>query len=179
VEHADHVALIRDGVEGAGNRWLELGAGRGAFTLALAELLGTGASIVAVDRDRDALDVLRAALRARFPAVDVTVVVADFSRPLPVERGSFDGVLMANSLHFVRDKLPLVEAAIATVRPHGRFVLVEYGSDRGNPWVPWPIDFARWEQLAARAGLRDVRRIAEVPSRFLGSIYAATGECGA
>ena len=40
MEHDDHVGLIRDGVEGAGLRWLELGAGRGAFTLALADLLG-------------------------------------------------------------------------------------------------------------------------------------------
>jgi hypothetical protein len=85
---------------------------------------------------------------------------------------------MANSLHFVRDKRPVVEAAVSVLRPTGLFVLVEYGSNRGNPWVPWPIDYAAWEALAARAGLRTVRRIGEVPSRFLGSIYAAVGERG-
>ena len=52
MNHADHVALIRDGVTGAGRRWLELGAGDGAFTLALADVLGPDGSIVAVDRDR-------------------------------------------------------------------------------------------------------------------------------
>src|SRR5262245_9714081 len=45
MDHRDHVALIRAGVEGAGRRWLELGAGEGAFTLALADLLGPGAAI--------------------------------------------------------------------------------------------------------------------------------------
>jgi ubiquinone/menaquinone biosynthesis C-methylase UbiE len=178
VEHADHVALIRGGVEGSGGRWLELGAGRGAFTLALAELVGVGGSIVALDRDSTALHALRADLRTRFPAVGVDTVVADFSRPLPFTPGSFDGLLMANSLHFVRDKLPVIRAAVALLRPSGRFVLVEYGSNRGNPWVPWPIDFETWERLAMAAGLGSVRRIAEVPSRFLGSIYAAAGQRG-
>jgi ubiquinone/menaquinone biosynthesis C-methylase UbiE len=176
MEHADHVELIRAGVRGAGKRWLELGAGRGAFTLALAELVGDGGSIVALDRDTDALHTLRADLRTRFPAVGVDTVVADFALPLPFTPGSFDGVLMANSLHFVRDKLPVVEAAVAVLRPTGRFVLVEYGSNRGNPWVPWPIDFDGWQRLATDAGLGSVRKIGEVPSRFLGSIYAAAGQ---
>jgi ubiquinone/menaquinone biosynthesis C-methylase UbiE len=176
MDHDDHVALIRGGVAAAGSRWLELGAGRGAFTLALADLLGARASIVAIDRDRRALDELGGAVRARFPAATVEAVVADFARPLPVEAGSFDGVLMANSLHFVRDKRTVVETAVATLRSTGRFVLVEYGTDRGNPWVPWPIDFPAWERLAALTGLSNVRLIGRVPSRFLGSIYAAVGK---
>ena len=60
MDHADHVALIRGGVEGAGPRWLELGAGEGAFTLALADVLGAGAQIVAVDKDRRALETMAA-----------------------------------------------------------------------------------------------------------------------
>src|SRR3954453_14867356 len=50
MDHADHVGLIRRGVEGAGPRWLELGAGEGAFTLALADLLGPAGSITALHR---------------------------------------------------------------------------------------------------------------------------------
>ena len=176
MDHEDHVALIRAGVEGAGARWLELGAGHGAFTLALADLLGPGAEITAVDRDRRALDDLARSIRARFPDARLTLEVADFTVSLPGPGGYFNGVLMANSLHFVRDKLPVVAAAIERLRPGGRFVLVEYGSDRGNPWVPWAIGYGTWEGLAARAGLRNTRRIGAVPSRFLGSIYAAVSE---
>ena len=55
MDHADHVALIRAGVEGAGTSWLELGSGEGAFTLALADVLGPGGEIEAVDRDGWAL----------------------------------------------------------------------------------------------------------------------------
>jgi len=46
----------------------------------------------------------------------------------------------------------------------------------GNPWVPWGISYARWTELAARVGLKDTRMSGEVPSRFLGSIYAAVSQ---
>ena len=173
MDHADHVSLIRGGLDGAGPRWLELGAGRGAFTLALVDVLGDEAQVVALDRDASALRKLEQAMASRFPTSDVRTIVGDFTRPLPVEAASFDGVLMANSLHFVRDKVPVLRVAIDVLRPGGRLLIVEYGSDRGNPWVPWPISYASWEKLAAQVGLRDTRQVAEVPSRFLGSMYAA------
>jgi SAM-dependent methyltransferase len=173
VTHDDHVALIRAGVEGAGPGWLELGAGSGAFTLALAELLGSDADIVALDRDRRALEDLQRSVAERFPTARLRTHVGDFTGPLPAVPGSLDGVLAANALHFVRDKAPVIAAAAAALRSGGLFVIVEYGSDRGNPWVPWPFGFSTWCRLAADAGLVDTRRIGEVPSRFLSSIYAA------
>ena len=176
MDHADHVALIRGGIDDAGSRWLELGAGSGAFTLALLDVMGEEAQVVAIDRDAGALRKLEHTAASRFPATTVSTIVADFTQPLPVEPASFDGVLMANSLHFVRDKAPVLGAAIDALRPRGRFLIVEYGSERGNPWVPWPISYPKWAELAAQVGLRDTRRVGEVPSRFLGSIYAAVSQ---
>jgi len=173
MKHADHVALIARGLDDAGPRWLELGAGTGAFTLALLDLLGEGADVVALDQDANALRGLEEEARRRFPSAAVRSLVADFTRPLPVEPASFDGVLMANSLHFARDKEPVLAGAIRMLKPGGRFLLVEYGSDCGNRWVPWPIGYPTWSELAARVGLRDTQRIEQVPSRFLGSMYAA------
>ena len=46
----------------------------------------------------------------------------------------------------------------------------------GNPYVPHPIAFARWETLAAAAGFTAPRLLHRVPSRFLGSIYGAACE---
>jgi len=42
MEHADHVFLLREGVMDAGETWADFGSGTGAFTLALADLLGVG-----------------------------------------------------------------------------------------------------------------------------------------
>ena len=176
MKHADHVALIARGLDGAGPRWLELGAGSGAFTLALLDLLGEETDVVALDRDANALRRLEKEARRRFPSAAVRTLVADFTHPLSVEPASFDGVLMANSLHFVHDKEPVLAGVIRMLKPGGRFLLVEYGSDRGNRWVPWPIGYPTWADLASRVGLRDTRRIGEVPSRFLGSMYAAVSQ---
>ena len=175
MDHPDHVGLIRDGVAGVGRRWLELGAGRGAFTLALADLLGPAADIVAIDRDRGDLAVLASTMSRRFPEADLTTVVGDFSRPLPVEAG-FDGLLAANSLHFVRDPGAVIDSARPLLRPGARIVVVEYDSDSGNPWVPYPFSYATWQEIAARAGLLDTRLVGRVPSRFLGAIYAAASD---
>jgi ubiquinone/menaquinone biosynthesis C-methylase UbiE len=171
MDHRDHVELIRAGVGGGGRTWADLGSGTGAFTLALAELVGPGSTIYSVDRDSRALGEQAAALAARFPEVVVHPLVADFTQPL--ELPGLDGVVMANSLHFVRDKLPVLRRITRHLKPGGRFVLVEYDADRANPWVPHPISYASWTTLAAEAGLRDTRSTASVPSRFLGSIYAA------
>ncbi len=170
MDHDDHVALIRDGI-GGGMTWADLGSGGGAFTLAMADLLGPGATIYSVDRDQAALAKQSSALRDRFPNVTLHPIVADFTQPLDLP--ALDGVVMANSLHFERDKAQVLRVVIGHLRSGGRFVLVEYDADRGNPWVPHPVSFDRWTSLAAGVGLEETRRIATVPSRFLGSIYAA------
>ena len=110
-------------------------------------------------------------MRKRFPATRLDVVKADFSRPLAL--ANLDGIVMANSLHFVRDKSPVLALVKSMLRPGGRLIVVEYGSDRGNPWVPHPFSYDRWEQVAAEAGFENTRLIGTVPSRYLGSMYSA------
>ena len=171
MDHHDHVRLLRDGVQGGGPTWADLGSGEGAFTLALADLLGPSGSIYSVDREARALEVQLRALRDRFPNVSVTPLIADFSRPL--ELPPLDGIVMANSLHFERDKLAVLGLVQGYLRSGGRLVLVEYDADRGNPWVPFPLSYSTWEKLATDSGFRGTRRLASVPSRFLGSIYSA------
>ncbi|HEY6874932.1 MAG TPA: class I SAM-dependent methyltransferase [Candidatus Dormibacteraeota bacterium] len=158
----DLVDLLKGGVGERGGRWADLGAGEGAFTDALAELLGPEAHITAVDKDSWALRAIGEGIETR---------VADFTKPLDLR--ALDGVVMANSLHFVRDKLPVVRAVMQMLKPEGRLLMVEYGSDRGNPWVPYPMSYRTWEKLADEAGLVGTVLLHTVPSRHLGSIYSA------
>jgi len=148
-----------------GGSWADLGAGEGAFTRALADLVGPEARIVAVDKDRRALRALDGRFETR---------VADFTRPLDLH--DLDGVVMANSLHFVRDKEPVLAAVRAMLKPAGRLIVVEYGTDSGNRWVPYPFSYPTWETMAARAGFRNTRLLKAVPSRWLGSMYSASSE---
>jgi ubiquinone/menaquinone biosynthesis C-methylase UbiE len=171
MDHHDHVRLLREGVLGGGAIWADLGSGEGAFTLALADLLGPSGSIHTVDRDSRALQVQLRALRDRFPGTSVMPLVADFTRALGLP--PLDGIVMANSLHFQRDKPAVLRLVRGYLRPTGRLILVEYDTDHGNPWVPYPVSFRSWASLAEEAGFRETRRLAAVPSRFLGSIYSA------
>jgi ubiquinone/menaquinone biosynthesis C-methylase UbiE len=166
VNHSELVALLEDAITDRGGRWAELGAGEGNFTLALAELLGPGAHITAVDRDAGALRRLSERMGKR-----VETKVADFTHPLDLAR--LDGIVMANSLHFVRDKAPVLESVRNMLRPGGELIVVEYGTNSGNPWVPHPFTYERWEAMAAQAGFVQTRLLRTIPSRHTGSMYSA------
>jgi SAM-dependent methyltransferase len=171
MNHSHHVRLIREGVIGSGGAWADLGSGSGAFTLALADLLGAGGHIYSVDTDTRALREQRDAMQARFPAVALEQRVADFAKPLDLPK--LDGIVMANSLHFQRHKEPVLQQVRGMLKPSGRLVLVEYNADKGNMWVPYPLSYPTWQSLSLANGFVGTRLLATIPSRFLREIYSA------
>lgn len=170
MNHSDHVALIRDGVLDGGEVWADFGSGSGAFTLALAELLGTGGHIYPVDRNAGGLRDQANTMRRQFPNVPLHQIHGDFTQPLSLP--PLDGVVAANALHFVPDKAAVLGLIHGALRPGGRLVVVEYNTDRGNQWVPHPFSFETFVTLAEQAGFAGTRRLAQRPSRFLGEIYS-------
>ena len=174
---AQRRALLRAAVEpaatGGPSIWADLGCGSGAFTLALADLLGSRSTIHAVDRDATALWRLTSFAAAH--TATILVHEADFMDPLDLP--PLDGVLVANALHFVRrrDQQALLQRLHGVLGPGGALVVVEYDVARGNPWVPHPVPAERWPALARGAGFDDARVAASVPSRYWGRVYA--GRC--
>jgi ubiquinone/menaquinone biosynthesis C-methylase UbiE len=171
MDHGDHVRLINNGVPGPGGVWADIGSGSGAFTLALADLIGPEGEIYSIDQNGGALQHQQHAMRARFPSVSVHYRVADFTQPLDLP--PLDGIVMANALHFVRDKLPVVQSIRRYLAPAGRLILVEYDTDQGNRWVPYPLSFPNWAALAAQAGFTSTVQLATRNSSFLGRFYSA------
>lgn len=171
MDHADHVNLLRGGIPGPGGVWADLGSGGGAFTLALADLIGPGGEIYSVDRDGGALRWQERTMQVSFPAVTMHYVAADFCQPLDLP--PLDGIVMANALHFQRSKAGVLKLVRGYLVPGGLFILVEYNTDRGNPWVPYPLSYGTWEKMAAGVGFADTRLLVSRPSHFLGEIYAA------
>jgi ubiquinone/menaquinone biosynthesis C-methylase UbiE len=126
--------------------WADLGCGNGTFSVALASLLPKGSTIHAIDTDTRAL--------ARIPTKhsDVTIVThaGDFTVfPWPFE--GLDGVMMANSLHYVRTQKAFLRRVDAALR-HRRMLLVEYDTTRGNTWVPYPVNHAAAVELFRSVG---------------------------
>jgi SAM-dependent methyltransferase len=101
----------------------------------------------------------------------IETLVADFTRPLGLS--GLDGVVMANSLHFVKDKAPVLASVFTMLRPGGTLIVVEYETDRGNPWVPHPFSFATWTRMANDAGFGPTHLLHRHPSQYFGSMYSA------
>jgi len=172
MNHSDHVALLRPANLHPSGTWADLGAGSGAFTLALRELVGAQASIYAVDRERPRLGELERAWRKRFgDTTGLNLLEADFTRSLHLP--ALDGVLMANSLHFFRDKQSVLKYVGSFLKPEGMLLLVEYNMDAGNVWVPYPLSFKTYETLAPQAGFSAPRLLGTHPSTFLRGFYSA------
>ena len=180
MNHNDHVRLLRGGVQGRvdhegfeepGGVWADLGSGGGAFTLALADLLGPTGEIYSVDRDQGALREQERAMRSRFPATTVHYITADFTQRLDLP--PLDGIVMANSLHFQREKDPVLQLVRSYLRPGGRLVLVEYNVDQGNRWVPYPLSYGTWEALARKNGFASTTLLTTQPSSWLGEMFSA------
>lgn len=170
MNHTDHVNLIRQGVE-AGGIWADLGSGRGAFTLALADCLGTDGKIYSIDIDRRSLEVQKTRMAAEFPDNKVEFLQADFTHPLDLPK--LDGVIMANSLHFVREKKPVLAQIHTLLKAEGRLVIVEYDTDKPNSYVPYPFSYETWEKLASDNGFSQTQQLATRPSSNMGRIYSA------
>lgn len=172
MDHNDHVNLLKPADINPGGSWADLGAGSGAFTFATRELVGPTAGIYAVDKDHASLHELEQLYRARFgDSQNLNIIAGDFSRTLDLP--PLDGIVMANSLHFFKDKEKILRHVHSLLKPTGMLLIVEYNVDSGNPWVPYPFSFETYRKLAPRANFSQPRLLAKVPSRFLREFYSA------
>ena len=84
-----------------GGRWADIGCGDGVFTQLLLEWLTPGSTVIAVDRDQGALRRLEREV-SKGEHNTVQTLQADFTHRLPLPGAKpLDGILLANSLHFV------------------------------------------------------------------------------
>jgi SAM-dependent methyltransferase len=149
--------------------WADLGCGDGTFTIALARLLAPGSTIYAIDRDADALR----KVPAKSAGATIITRVADITAP-PAGLGRLDGVLMANSLHFVRDQSACIERWSKAVAPIGSFLIVEYDTNKSSRWVPFPISRLRLPSLFEGVPHSRIRDLGARPSIYhRAPLYAA------
>jgi SAM-dependent methyltransferase len=148
--------------------WCDLGCGTGTFTTALAELLAPGSTIHAVDLDQKALE----EIPDRYDGVQIRKILGDL-RSSNLRLPSVDGILMANSLHFIREQHLLLKRLVSLT---DRFLIVEYERSRPNLWGPFPVGFAKLCELFSEVGVERVEKLATTRSRFGGAMYSAAAE---
>ena len=149
--------------------WADLGCGTGTFTYALAGLLGEGSKVWAVDKLTQYLGTGKGPVAVEFLQMDIE------RQPLPFN--SLDVIIMANTLHYIRDQETFLGRLPHHLIKNGKIVLVDYDTDRSNQWVPFPVTYDKAQTLLAEAGFKNIFRIGERPSTIRnGMIFACVGQ---
>lgn len=171
MNHNDHVYLLKNAINKNGGLWADFGSGEGAFTLALRDLAGETVKIYSIDKSKSALQIQKEKFEAKFPNTNIEYIHEDFTIELKLPK--LDGIIMANSLHFLKEKLPFLKKIKEYIKENGKLIIVEYNIDIGNIWVPYPASFESFKKLAVKAGFSKVSFLANRPSDFLNEIYSA------
>jgi SAM-dependent methyltransferase len=142
--------------------WADLGSGNGLFSKALLSLLPGKSVVYATDKQP-----------FTFPGTAIQFLEKDFEKDelsLPL----LDGILMANSLHFVKNKLVFLKEIKKHLLPAAVFLLVEYDIETPNRWVPYPLSYSSAESLFKQAGFDSIEKINERRSVYNSAkIYSA------
>jgi ubiquinone/menaquinone biosynthesis C-methylase UbiE len=159
------IQLIKPGFhrDATKETWADFGSGSGLFTKALASLLGSASVIYAVDKEIQQVNA------GDENDVAIEFIKLDFIHD-SIPFSNLDGILMANALHYVKDKNSFIEKLKSHMKPHGRFIIVEYDTERANGWVPYPINFERLTAIFSAHGFANIKKIGE-----RNSIYRSDG----
>ncbi len=134
-------AMLDAAGSGPGSRVLDIAAGAGDQTLAIARRIGPGGHVLATDISPRILALARDKLRAAGMAQASTRCVD--AQALGVTGAAFDAAVCRLGLMFCSTPLDALRATRAALRPGGRFSAVVFGSPTGNPCVATMLAIAR------------------------------------
>jgi ubiquinone/menaquinone biosynthesis C-methylase UbiE len=149
-------------------RWADLGCGTGLFTQALSHMLQRGSSIHGIDNNRSLK-------RQTTPnGVEIIPLQLDFVTG-DWDLQNLDGIVMANSFHYVKDKPAFLKKAQTYLKPQASILIVEYDTDTPVPtWIPYPLSFSSLTKLFIAEGYTSIQKLGERPSIYGGgNIYGA------
>lgn len=148
--------------------WADFGCGAGLFTQALGDFLQNGSTIYAIDKN----NLLKPGIASG--GIEIKSIQADFVKDA-LNLKNIDGILMANSLHYVKDKSSFLEKCKGYIKETSLFLIVEY--DTNVPvlkWVPHPVSFSSLNILFKKAGFSSAMKLKERPSAYgRRTMYAA------
>jgi ubiquinone/menaquinone biosynthesis C-methylase UbiE len=147
--------------------WTDLGCGSGTFTRALASLLPAKSIVYAIDKVKRIND-------KKMGEVEIIFQQADFEKQ-QLSLLNLDGILMANSLHYVADVSTLIGQLVRYLQAaRGQFIIAEYDRVQANQWVPYPLPFSRLKELFAAHGFSRIEKVGEKKSLYQqGNLYVS------
>lgn len=166
----DLAAIIAEVGVGPGESLLDLGAGSGHFTLALANAVGPEGQVIAADVSEEMLETLRTRLQAG-GWTNVKVVPSQ-EQSVPLTDACCERAFLVDVLHEADDPAALLGEAARVVHRGGQVIVVDWAEGDGPPGPPAGdrISEARARDLLAQAGLTGIARLTSVTAPHYGLI---------
>ncbi len=144
-----------------GDRVLDLACGDGVYARWLAERLGQGGRVLAVNLSPAFLELARREVAAGELSDRVTFARADL-RHLPIPDDSVDLVWCAQSLYSLPDPVDALRRMARAARPGGTVAVLE-NDEFHHVLLPWPVEV----ELALRqAELTALKQLSKQPHKF-------------
>ncbi len=121
--------------------FLDLGCGRGNYTIAVAEHIGPQGKVYGIDAWQEGLEQLEERAAARGPN-NIRTIHANLNEHIPLEDGIVDVCFMATVLHdLLREgsgEVAMTEIA-RVLRPGGRLCIIEFKKVEDSPGPPLSV----------------------------------------
>lgn len=158
-----------------GERVADIGAGSGYFTLRLAQAVGDGGHVWALDIRQEMLDYIAGKLReAQLTNVELKQVPPDDPQ-LPA--GGIDTIVMVDTMHYVKDREDYARKLRAALAPGGRVVVIDFRYDPAAerefaPPLEQQVPQETLDREMAAAGLAVIASYDFLPEQYF-IVYAA------
>ena len=145
----------------------DIGAGSGYFTFRMAQRVGAGGRVYAVDIQPEMLDIIRAKAATQHVTNVVPVLGTITNTALPTN--AVDLVLMVDVYHEFSHPYEMMQSICAALKPGGRVVFVEYRAE--DPLVPIKVlhkmSETQLRKEMARLPLRWVQTLTVLPRQHI------------
>ncbi|MEK9153915.1 MAG: methyltransferase domain-containing protein [Patescibacteria group bacterium] len=142
----------------------DFGAGSGAYTFAIAELLKINGRVYAIDVQRDLLRrIANEAKRRGYENVEIIWADLEAPRASRLAENSIDLVLVSNLLFQVPDKMPIMREARRIVKGGGHVAIIDW-TDSFNGMGPIKEDVVKKEAALKIAEKSDLSLVREFPA---------------
>ncbi len=121
--------------------FLDLGCGRGDYTLAAAEIIGPGGKVYGVDGWQEGLDELERRASAR-GLENIVTIRANLNEHIPLEDGTVDVCFMGSVLHDLLREASgevVLDEIVRVLKPGGRLAIVEFHKIENSPGPPLSV----------------------------------------
>lgn len=152
--------LVRELYLKPGDRVADIGCGSGAYTIALAEVVGEIGQVYAVDIHREALHTLAGTLEKK-GFQNVEMIWADVEQHIPIDGYSLDAVVVSNILFQLGNINSLLIHLSKLLKPEGQLLIVEWSDSHGGigPHKEHVIDEEYAEKLILKHNFRILKRL--------------------